>query len=354
MTAAFKSWVAAVVALLAVAGPRLYAKAEQQPQTAESPLPVKTAAVKREQMTERVTAFGTVAADPNSQFVVVSPINGIVRKLDAYSGQVVQAGGVVAVIEPSPVARAQFAQLEIAVTDAQQQLDHVRRLFAQQLATKDQVAGAEKTLADASAQLEAQKKLGAGQEEVVLKAPKTGVVTKLTAQIGAEVAAKAVVAEFADRTSLMVQLGIEPSDAAELSPGDKVELEQLFVKRPAVPAVISSVGALVDPSTRLLNALVKVTGEAARQFALGETVKATVATKQLKVLTIPRAAVLYDGNQPYVFLIKGGKAHRQNVQLSQTNGATVWVEQGLAEGDRVAISNVIELSDGTSVSERSP
>jgi RND family efflux transporter MFP subunit len=354
MTAAFKGCVAVVAALLAVAGPRFYAKAEQQPQATENPLPVKTAEVKREQETERVTAFGTVAADPNSQFVVVSPINGIVRKLDAYNGQVVQAGGVVAVIEPSPVARAQFAQLEIAVTNAQQQLDHVRRLFAQQLATKDQVASAEKTLADTSAQLEAQKKLGAGQEEVVLKAPETGVVTKLTVQIGAEVTAKAVVAEFADRTSLMVQLGIEPSDAAELSPGDKVELEQLFVKRPAVPAVISSVGALVDPSTRLLNALVKVTGEAARQFALGETVKATVATKQLKVLTIPRVAVLYDGDQPYVFVIKGGTAHRQNVQLSQTNGATVWVEHGLAEGERVAISNVIELSDGTSVSERSP
>jgi len=167
MTAAFKGCVAVVAALLAVAGPRFYAKAEQQPQATENPLPVKTAEVKREQETERVTAFGTVAADPNSQFVVVSPINGIVRKLDAYNGQVVQAGGVVAVIEPSPVARAQFAQLEIAVTNAQQQLDHVRRLFAQQLATKDQVASAEKTLADTSAQLEAQKKLGAGVLELV-------------------------------------------------------------------------------------------------------------------------------------------------------------------------------------------
>jgi len=354
MMAAFKSCIAAVIALLAVAGSGLYANAEQQPQTSETPLPIQTAAVKREEKTERVTAFGTVAADPNSQFVVVSPINGIVRKLDAYSGQVVPVGGVVAVIEPSPVAQAQFAQLEIAVTNSQQQLEHVKRLYAQQLATKDQVASAEKALADASAQLEAQKRLGAGQNEVTLKAPKTGVVTKLTAQIGAEVAAKAVVAEFADRTSLMVQLGIEPSDAADVSPGDKVELEQLFVERTAVPAVIASVGALVDPSTRLLNALVKVTGDAAQQFALGETVKATVATKQMEVLTIPRAAVLYDGDQPYVFLIKDGTAHRQNVQLSHTNDETVWVELGLTKGERIAISNVIELSDGTSVSERSP
>jgi membrane fusion protein (multidrug efflux system) len=326
----------------------------QTSQDSEAPLSVETVEVKREQVTETVTAFGTVAADPNSQFVVVSPIDGIVRKLNAYTGQVVPAGEVVADIEPGPGTRAQFAQLQSAVTNTEQQLEHTRRLFAQQLATKDQVATAEKTLADARAQLEVQKALGAGEDKVVLRASKTGIVTNLTAQIGAEVAAKAPIAEFADRTSLMIQLGIEPSDASEINPGDKVQLEQLFANGPAVPATIASVGAMVDPTTRLLGALVQVTGDAARQFALGETVKATVATMQVETLTIPRLAVLYDGDQPYVFRVKDGHAYRQDVKLSQTKGETVWVDGGLQAGERVAISNVVELSNGTLVSERSP
>jgi RND family efflux transporter MFP subunit len=323
-------------------------------QSDETPQSIKVAEVKREQVTETVVAFGVVAADPNSQFVVFSPIDGIVRKLNAYQGQVVQADDVVAEIEPGPVARAQFAQLQNAVSDAEKQLEHVRRLFAQQLATNDQVASAEKVAADARTQLEAQKALGAGDERVVLRAPKTGVVTNLTAQIGAELAAKASIAEFADRTSLMIKLGIEPSDASQIKPGDKVHLEQLFTKGPPVPAAITSVGAMVDPTTRLLDALVQVTGDAAQQFALGETVKATVASEKAEVLTVPRVAILYDGDQPYVFLVQGGHAHRQDVALSQAEGDTVWVETGLEAGQQVAISNLIGLTNGASVSEDSP
>ena len=320
----------------------------------ETSVSIKTAEVKREQATETVTAFGTVAADPNSQFVVASPIDGVVRKLNAYQGQVIQSGDVVAEIEPGPVARAQFSQLQTAVTNAEQQLEHMQRLFAQQLATKDQVAAAEQALANARAQLEAQQALGAGEEQVVLRAPKTGVVTNLTAQIGAELAAKATIAEFADRSSLMIKLGIEPSDAGEIKPGDEVRLEQLFTKGPPVPATIASVGAMVDPTTRLLDGLVQVNGDAARQFALGETVKAIVASKRTAVLAIPRVAVLYDGDQAYVFMIQGGRAHRQDVTLSQIEGDTVWVETGLEAGQQVAISNLIGLANGAAVSEDSP
>jgi RND family efflux transporter MFP subunit len=363
MSGTSKQWLIALVALVPASAAVTGAIADNSPSpndetptstSTEAPLSIKTAEVKREQVTETVIAFGTVAADPNSQFVVVSPIDGIVRKLNAYQGQVVQAGDVVAEIEPGPVARAQFAQLQTAVTNAEQQLEHVRRLFAQQLATKDQVAAAEQALADARAQLEAQKALGAGEEQVVLRAPKTGIVTNLTAQIGAEVAAKAPIAEFADRTSLMIQLGIEPNDASEINPGDKVQLEHLFADGPKVPAEIASVGAVVEPTTRLLDALLRVTGDAAKQFALGETVKATVAKKQAEVLTIPRVAVLYDGNQPYVFVIEDGHARRQDVTLAQVEGESVWVEAGLKADLEVAISNLIGLKDGAAVSATSP
>jgi membrane fusion protein (multidrug efflux system) len=317
-------------------------------------LSIETAEVKREQVTETVTAFGTVAPDPNSQFVVAAPIDGIIRELNAYKGQVVPAGDVVAEIEPNPITRANFAQVQAAVTNAEQQLEHMRRLFAQQLATKDQVATAEQALADANAQLEAQKALGAGEQQVVLRAPKTGVVTNLMTQIGAEITAKATIAEFADRASLIIKLGIEPEDAGGVKPGDKVELEELFAKAPPVPAVIASVGAMVDPTTRLLDALVQVTGDAAQQFALGETVKAIVASEKTEVLTIPRAAVLYDGDQPYVFLVQGGHALRQDVKLAQPEGDLVWVEAGLEAGQHVAVSNLIGLTDGAAVSEGSP
>ncbi len=214
MSGTSKQWLVALVALVPASAAVTGAIADNNPSpndetptstSTEAPLSIKTAEVKRQQVTETVTAFGTVAADPNSQFVVDSPIDGIVRKLNAYQGQVVQAGDVVAEIEPGPVARAKFAQLQTAVTNAEQQLEHVRRLFAQQLATKDQVAAAEQVLADARTQLEAQKALGAGDEQVVLRAPKTGIATKSRGPDREPSYRKATIAEFADRAALMVR-----------------------------------------------------------------------------------------------------------------------------------------------------
>jgi membrane fusion protein (multidrug efflux system) len=330
-----------------------FALAEETVPPESSPIvSVATAEVQREQVTETVTAFGMVTPDPNSQFVVATPIEGRIKELNAYKGQVVQAGDKVAQIEPGPVARSQFGQLQAAVTNAEQQLEHVRRLFDEQLATRDQVAGAEQALADARSKLEAQKALGGGEQLVTLRSPKTGIVTNLSAQIGAQVTANATVAEFADRASLIIQLGVEASDAPDVTAGDKVRLEHLFAKGPTVPAEIASVGAIVDPTTRLLGALVHVTGEAAEKFALGETVKATVATKQSEVLTIPRSALLYDGAQPYVFLIEAGHAHRRPVKLGEGNGERAWIESGLEVGQLVAVSGLIGLTDGAAVRER--
>ncbi len=97
-----------------------------------------------------------------------------------------------------------------------------------------------------------------------------------------------------------------------------------------------------------------MTGVIAQQFALGETVKATVAARQTEVLSVPRAAVLYDGNQPYVFLVEDGHVRRQDVTLAQAEGESVWVEDGLKADQRVAISNLIGLRDGAAVSATSP
>ena len=80
--------------------------------------------------------------------------------------------------------------------------------------------------------------------------------------------------------------------------------------------------------------------------------KATLVLRERTgVLIAPRAALLYDGEQPYVFVIAGGVAHRRPVKLGALDGDRVEIAQGLAAADRVAVEGAAALDDGMAARE---
>src|SRR5205807_4127977 len=93
------------------------------------------------------------------------------------------------------------------------------------LATATQLATAEKAVSDARAVFEAQTTIGAGKPSEVLRAKTAGVVTAVSVSPGDRVQANAAIASIAARDRLIVNLGLEPSAAFEVSRGASVLLQ---------------------------------------------------------------------------------------------------------------------------------
>ena len=70
-----------------------------------------------------------------------------------------------------------YQQAVSALALARTQRAHTAQLLAQQLATRDQLAQANKAVSDAQAALDALKREGAGQPEQTLTAPFDGIVS---------------------------------------------------------------------------------------------------------------------------------------------------------------------------------
>ena len=68
-------------------------------------------------------------------------------------------------------------------------------------------------------------------------------------------------------------------------------------------------------------------------------------------MLIPRAAVLYDQDQPYVFTVTGNAAHKAEVGLGGEQGDRVEVTKGLAAGVRIVVEGAAALDDGMAVRE---
>jgi membrane fusion protein (multidrug efflux system) len=66
-------------------------------------------------------------------------------------------------------------------------------------------------------------------------------------------------------------------------------------------------------------------------------------------LTIPYAALLDDGGQPYVYVVAGGIAHRHDVTTGATSGDRIAITKGVSAGDQIVTQGGTALEDGMKV-----
>ncbi|MDQ2818516.1 MAG: efflux RND transporter periplasmic adaptor subunit [Candidatus Eremiobacteraeota bacterium] len=75
-----------------------------------------------------------------------------------------------------------------------------------------------------------------------------------------------------------------------------------------------------------------------------------ITAKALHALVVPQPAVFDDHAKHYVFVVRGGVAHKTAVSEGMRNDTDVAITRGLKSGDTVVVSDVKSLKDGAKVS----
>jgi RND family efflux transporter MFP subunit len=310
---------------------------------------VQLATARLRTLSPTVPAYGTVAPDPSALVTVALPRDGVITAVSVRAGQSVRAGDPIATVETAPSASAVFLQAKSALTFAEKDLARTRALYAETLATATQLASAEKAVSDARAALHAQTTIGAGRASETLRARDSGVVTAVNVSPGERVQANAVIVSIALRGRFIVALGFEPSDAAEVARGDSVSLR--VPQRPGIvlSGKVQSVDAMMDPKSRLVNAIVSIPDNPSLHLVLGSVLDATVSLAGKSGVVVPQSALMSDAAGSYVYVISRGIAHRRAVHVLFQSGGFALLERGIASGDAVAVAGNAGLSDGLRV-----
>ena len=120
--------------------------------------------------------------------------------------------------------------------------------------------------------------------------------------------------------------------------------------RPALTVPIESVAPAVDPQTRLIAVFARV--PAAGGIAAGQALAGEVpAGSGLGGVSVPYAALLDDGGQPYVFVVANGVAHRHDVTVQAQGGGRASLS-GIGVGDAVVVEGGTAVEDGIQVRTR--
>lgn len=304
---------------------------------------VSLARVEQGTVSRRVTLYGLVEGGGASKRVLAAPAAAIISRIVAPAGTRIGRGAVIAVLTPAADTSLELAKAATDARAADAALARAERLRADGLASNADVETARAAAHTADA---IRASLAGRTAGLVLRAPVAGVVDSVVGNPGDTIQAGATVATIAEPDDARARFGVDPGLAATLHSGDP-----LRIMRPdggAVEVTVLSVSTVVDPQTRLAALFAAL--PAGSGFGIGETLKGEVSVSgQGEGLTIPYAALLDDGGQPYVFTTAGGVAHRRDVIIGPVAGDRVAITKGLNAGEQVVTQGGTALEDGMKV-----
>ena len=283
--------VMAMVVLPALSLAETETEAEAAP---EAKVGVTTVPVSNAQVVREITSYGVVEPDQDATDVVALPRAGVVRKLLVRLGERVSAGQALIELDTAPGSTMQYEQAQAAVKYGEEQLARLERMAETRLATREQIAQAQRDLADARATERSLRIVGANAAQQTLRAPKDGIVTQVLINAGERIAADAPALQLAAVDGLIVRLGVEPEVGREIVPGAKVELASVFDPGRVIDAQAKRVHAMLNPTTRLVDVIVPIAVDDAATLTLGSQMRGSIALATIDALVVPRSALLRD------------------------------------------------------------
>jgi len=306
---------------------------------------VQTEPARRDTVPIIVTAYGLVVPALDGTMNLSFQQEGRVLAIRVLPGETVKAGTQLLDFGFASNAISSFQQAVKAVDTAREQRAHTAQLLAQQLATRDQLAQAEKAVADAEATLQAIKREGGDQSHQFLTAPFDGVVSTINVTQGDRVAAGALLMTITRPDGLVVRVGLEPSTQARVRPGDTVQMTSL-TDGTVLQGVVRRIDNAINPKTRLVDADITVTNGV---LLAGTAFKAEITVGHIAGWVVPHDAILFDDSGAYLFQAVSQNVARVSVKLLGTAGMHDVVEGALDAQHPVIVEGNYQLSDKTMI-----
>jgi RND family efflux transporter MFP subunit len=298
-------------------------------------------------------AVGVIESRLSAQ--VAAEVAGKIVKVLADDGQAVEAGQVLAEIEPKQYRFSQEAdlaevgRLSALLRNKQLELDRARKLVAERLIAAEQVDSIEADLDALKQQLEGARanvaESGRKLDKTRVTAPVRAEIAERLVDVGDFVQAGTVVFDVIDVEHLRVKLPFPEYRAPDLAVGQTVRLTSAAAGQDVVKTTITEVRPSVNPANRSITAIVDFDNPG--RWRPGASVRAEVVLAvRADAVTVPQVAVVRRPVGDVVYVIRGGKAEERPVRRGLRSGAMVEIVEGLKAGETVAVDGAGFLTQG--------
>ncbi len=311
------------------------ARGRAEAPTVDEPISVRTAPVSIERFAPPVSATGVLG--PKEEITLSFKIGGVIARVLVDEGRTVRAGDTLAALDLREI-DAGVARARSADEKAERDLARARRLYADSVATLEQLQNAQTGLDVARAELEA---ATFNRRYAVIVAPSAGVILRRAAEAGELVQPGAPIVTLGSRArGVVMRAGLADRDVVRLQRGDRAEVHFDALPGRTFDGSVTEIAAAADPATGTYRAEVTLPG--AGSLASGLVGQMEIRPVALRAMTlVPVDALLEaDGAHATVFTLSADGRHA--VRLTVTIVALA--------GDRVAVSGLdgvrLVITDG--------
>lgn len=361
-----------------------------------APVPVDIALAARTPL--RVTVDQEGRTRVRERYVVAAPVAGRLERLVLREGDRVETGQTVALLAPLPLDASTHQQAEArlvsalaleresaanvgvagtAAEQAQRTVDRRRLLAGGAISTEEyddalraaeqrrqELAAAESRERAASADVAVARAALLAMDTrrdgmIAVRSPVSGSVLNVPQQSERVIAAGTPVVEIGDPRSIELVVDVLSSDAVRIRAGDPVEIDEwggdsaLWGRvRLVEPSAFTKVSALGVDEQRV-NVRVDI-GDPPVTLGDNFRVEARIVVWQSRdVLTVPASALVQSRDGEWsIFVVQGGRAKRQPIDVGFRGAAAAQIRSGLSTGATVILFPSDQIRDGTRVRAR--
>lgn len=292
---------------------------------------------------DRVESVGTVRA--REAVTITTKVAGMVEAIRFDEGERVEAGAVLVQLDAAAL-RAELDQARAFLDDARSQLDRARQLrpgatiAAQRLETLEALSRqAEGRVRQAEARL----------QELRISAPFAGRVGLRQVSPGALIQPGTVITTLDDTARVRVEFAVPEVYLARIHVGSDVTAHSGAYEGRSFQGTVAVIDTRIDPATRSVRVISEFdNADEALRPGLFLTVE-LVLEERPRALLVAEEAIDPIGDRAFVFVIRDGRAHRQEVQLGQRLPGEVEIREGLAAGEPVVVRGVQRLRNDVPV-----
>ena len=363
-------WALALALLALVAGGALRALSQRKAQQAQlqeqtqrqqqTVIELQTSdlwTAKTQDLNQSLALTGTIKAVRSA--VVKARVAGELQGLVVREGDTVQAGALLAQIDPTEYA-ARLQQAQLQADAAKTQVEIAQRAFDNNQALVKQgfisattldtsaasLAGAQASYRAALAGADVARK---ALEDTHLRAPLAGLVSQRLAQPGERVSVDARIVEIVDLARLELEATVTPAESVAVRIGQTAQITVEGMTQ-AVKASVVRINPSTSAGSRAVTVYLALDPTPGLRHGLYAQGALQLGSQQ--GLAVPLTAVRTDKPAPYVQVLSNGTVAHANVTLgsrSEVDGQTLVAVTGLAEGSQVLVASVGAVRAGTPV-----
>jgi membrane fusion protein (multidrug efflux system) len=305
-------------------------------------LPVQVYVVQPTNLSDEVAATGSVLADES--VVIKSELSGKITSLNIREGQPVRKGQLLFSINAAE-AQAAIRKQEYNIKLYRDQERRQRTLLDKEYISAQEYEQANNLLLTAQSDLQA---LRATLDKAYVRAPFDGVLGLTTATVGTYVSPGTEITTLSRVRPVKIDFAVPGRFASNVRVGDVVSVVDEATNK-KFEAKVYAIDPQIDPVSRTQPVRARY-ANTRDELRPGAFVKVNLQLgESTDALQVPTEAVIPEASGYSVYTVQGGKMVPKKVKIGIRSDKVIQITDGLAVGDSVISTGILQLKPGDAV-----